>query len=94
MDDTDSQGLLKYVLGFFGRKRPERSERPVSLRSRTREAWLRTDSFLQHDGFDEVDPERITRALRAFEDYVQNDSSLESDPVSALNTLQRPVLSL
>ncbi|KAF5861265.1 hypothetical protein ETB97_000457 [Aspergillus alliaceus] len=81
MDGDDSQGLLKSVLGFFARKRPERSAQPASLRSRTREAWLRTDAYLQHDadGFGEIDPGRVAKALRTLENYVQYDSDRESD---------------
>ncbi|KAL4904778.1 hypothetical protein BDW74DRAFT_185369 [Aspergillus multicolor] len=81
MNEDDSQGLLKSVLGFFARKRPERSAQPASLRSRTREAWLRTDAYLQHDadGFEEIDPERLAKTLRTLEDYVQYDSDRESD---------------
>ncbi|ETS76984.1 hypothetical protein PFICI_10858 [Pestalotiopsis fici W106-1] len=98
MDDADSQGLLKSMLGFFGRRRPERPVHPVSLKSRTREAWLRTDSFLQHDEFDEMDPERIAQTLRALEGYVQTDSGLESDsgfehdgPYPKLQTVRRMI---
>jgi hypothetical protein len=93
MDEDDSQGLLKSMLGFFARKRPERSAQPASLRSRTREAWLRTDAYLQHDadGFGEIDPERLAKTLRALEDYVQYDSDRESDSVSALDIQQAPV---
>ncbi|RAH76630.1 hypothetical protein BO86DRAFT_325223 [Aspergillus japonicus CBS 114.51] len=81
MDENDSRGLLKYVLGFFARKRPERSAQPASLRSRTREAWLRTDAYLQHDAddLDEVDPERLAKVLRVCEDYFQYDSAREPD---------------
>lgn len=72
MDEHDSPGLLKTVLGFFARKRPERSAQPASLRSRTRDAWLRTDAYLQldTDGFGEIDPEPLARTLRALEDYL------------------------
>ena len=96
MDDADdSQGLLKSMLGFFARKRPERSAQPQSLRSRTREAWVRTDSFslLQHDDFDEMDPATLARTLRALEDYIQDDSGLELDSVSALDIQQTPFFS-
>lgn len=93
MDEDDSQGLLKTVLGFFARKQPESSAQPASLRSRTRDAWLRTDAYLQHDtdGFGENDPERLARTLRALEDYVQYDSDRESDSVSAPYIRQAPV---
>ncbi|RFU80619.1 intracellular serine protease [Trichoderma arundinaceum] len=84
MDVDDSQGLLQTVLGFFVRRRPERPAKPASLRSRTQEAWLRTEAFLQHDAgaSDEHDPERIARTLRALEDYVQYNSDGESDSVT------------
>ncbi|PYH78220.1 subtilisin-like protein [Aspergillus uvarum CBS 121591] len=94
MDENDSRGLLKSVLGFFARKRPERSTQPASLRSRTREAWLRTDAYLQHDAddLDEVEPERLAKALRVFEDYVQYDSAREPDfhdvPYPKLQTMR------
>ncbi|KAI0891909.1 hypothetical protein F4806DRAFT_506252 [Annulohypoxylon nitens] len=82
MNADDSQGLLNTVLGFFVRRQPEKSARPASLKSRTREAWLRTDAFLQQDddgGYDGLDPEHIARTLRALEDYVQYNSDGESD---------------
>ena len=93
MDEDDSQGLLKTVLGFFARKRPERSAQPASLGSRTRDAWLRTDAYLQHDTdeLSEIDPEHLARTLRALEDYVQHDSDRDSDSVSAPDIRQAPV---
>ncbi|GAW11454.1 hypothetical protein ANO14919_008000 [Xylariales sp. No.14919] len=78
-DDTDSQSLLQSVLGLFARKRPQRSAKPASLRSRKREAWLRTDAFLQRDDLGEADPESVARTLRAFEHLVQDDSDHEID---------------
>lgn len=93
MDEANSQGLLKFVLGFFARRRPERSAQPASLRSRTREAWLRTDAYLQHeaDGFGEIDSESRAETLRTFEDYVQYDFARESDSVSVLDKRQARV---
>lgn len=86
MDGDDSKGLLRSMLGFFARKRPEKTAQPASLRSRTREAWLRTDAFLQHDAdeFDKIDPESLARTLRKLENYVQYDSDRELVFVSAL----------
>ncbi|PMD47898.1 subtilisin-like protein [Hyaloscypha variabilis F] len=78
-DDTDSQSLLQSVLGLFARKRPQRSAKPASLTSRKREAWLRTDAFLQRDDLGEADPESVARTLRAFEHLVQDDSDREID---------------
>lgn len=92
MSVDDSQGLLQSVLGFFVRRRPEKPAQPASLRSRRAEAWLRTEAFLQQEAaeFEEPDPERIARTLRAFEDYVQYNSDGESDPVGALLERQAP----
>lgn len=92
MEQDDSKGLLKTVLGLFARRPPERPA-PASLKSRARDAWLRTDAFLQHDSddFDEIDPDRLARTLRAFEDYVQHDSDRESDSVSAYDVQEAPV---
>ncbi|KAI0860261.1 hypothetical protein F4860DRAFT_504119 [Xylaria cubensis] len=86
MDQDESQGLLKTVLGFFARRRPERSA-PTSLKSKKRDAWLRTDAYLQHDtdGICEIDPKRLARTLRAFEDYIEYDSDRGSDSVSDHN---------
>ncbi|KAL4874978.1 hypothetical protein BJY04DRAFT_211654 [Aspergillus karnatakaensis] len=78
-DDTDSQSLLQIVLGLFARKRPQRSAEPASLNSRKREAWLRTDAFLQFDGIGEADSESVARTLCAFEHLVQDDPSRETD---------------
>lgn len=90
-DDTESQGLLQSVLGLFARKRPQKSAKPVSLRARKREAWLRTDSFLQRDGVGEADPESVARTLRALEHLVQDESDREMDFVSILDIQQPPV---
>ncbi|RAL07701.1 S8/S53 family peptidase [Aspergillus homomorphus CBS 101889] len=81
MADNNPRGLLQSVLGFFARKRPESSAQPGSLSSRTREAWLRTDAYLQHDAdeLDEVEPDRLARTLRVLEEYVQYDSDREPD---------------
>lgn len=83
MDDADSRGLLKGILGFFARKQPERST-SASPKSQALDAWVRTDSYLQHetDDFDEIEPEQVARALRTFENLVQYDSDLEPDSVS------------
>ncbi|KAJ4319575.1 hypothetical protein N0V84_006305 [Fusarium piperis] len=78
-DDNDSQSLLQSVLGLFARNRPQGSAKPTSLRSRQREAWLRTDAFLQRDDLGEADPESVARTLRAFEHLVQDDSDREID---------------
>ena len=43
MGNDDSRGLLNTVLGFFARKRPERSA-PAASSSQAREAWLRTEA--------------------------------------------------
>lgn len=87
MNEDDSQGLLKSVLGFFARKRPQSPARASSLKSRTHDAWLRTDAYLQHDNdaFNEVDSSCVARTLRAFEDYVHvpYDSDREIDSVSS-----------
>ncbi|KAK1142191.1 hypothetical protein N8T08_008117 [Aspergillus melleus] len=73
-DDTGPQSLLQAVLGIFTRKRPQRSAKPASLRSRKREAWLRTDAFLQRDYISEADPDSVAKTLRAFEHLVPDDS--------------------
>lgn len=84
-DDAGSQSLLQSVLGLFARKRPQRSAKPAaSLRSRKREAWLRTDAFLQCDDLREADPESVARTLRAFEHLVQDDSDQEMDFVGSV----------
>ena len=93
MDEDDSHGLLKTLLGFFARKQPERSAQPTSLRLRTLYAWLRTDAYLQHDtdGFGDIDPKHLAKTLRAIENYVQYDADRESDSVSAPGIRQTPV---
>lgn len=90
-DDTGSQSLLQSVLGLFARRRPQRSAKPASLRSRKREAWLRTDSFLQCDDLGEAEPESVARTLRAFEHLVPDDSDREIDFVGILDIQQIPV---
>jgi hypothetical protein len=84
MDHDDSRGLLKGILGFFARKPPERLTPPTSLRSQARDAWMRTDAYLQHEtnDFDEIDPEQVARTLRTFENLVQYDSDRQRDSVS------------
>jgi hypothetical protein len=91
-DDTESQGLLQSVLGLFARKRPQRSAKPASLRARKREAWLRTDAFLQRDDLDEADPESVARTLRAFEQLVQDDSDQQMNFVGILDIQQTSVV--
>lgn len=73
-ESTVSQGLLQSVLGLFARKRQPTSVKPASLRARQREAWLRTDAFLQRDHLADADPESVARTLRAFEHFVQDES--------------------
>jgi hypothetical protein len=85
-DNTSSQSLLQSVLGFFARKRPQRSAKSVG--SRKREAWLRTDAFLQHDDLGEADPESVARTLHAFEHLIQDDSDREIDYVGVLDIQQ------
>ncbi|KAJ4281972.1 hypothetical protein NW764_004656 [Fusarium oxysporum] len=83
-DGTAPQGLLQSVLGLFARKRQQTSEKPASLKARQREAWLRTDAFLQRDHLDDADPESVARTLRAFEHLVQD----EGDGEIAFNSQQ------
>ena len=92
MNHDDSRGLLKSILGFFARKPPETSESPASLRSRTLDAWVRTDAYLQHDSdnFGEIDPEQVARTLHTFEDLVKYNSDPTPDSVSTHNTQQVP----
>lgn len=84
MDDEDSRGLLRSILRFLAGRSPQKSTLPTSLSSQARNAWVRTDAYLQHEtnDFDDVEPESVARALRTFENLVQYDSDRESDPVS------------
>ena len=84
MDDENSRGLLKGILRFFAGASPPKSTLPTSLKSQARDAWLRTDAYLQHEtnDLDDVEPESAARTLSAFENLVQYDSSRESDSVS------------
>ena len=92
MDQEDSRGLLKSILGFFARKSPDTSTQPGS-RPQKHDAWVRTDAYLQHesDEFDDIDPEQLTRTLSAFEDLVQYDSDRGPDPVSTVMIHKDPV---
>ncbi|KAI1052453.1 hypothetical protein LB507_007578 [Fusarium sp. FIESC RH6] len=87
MPYSDSQSLLQSVLGIFTRKRPQKSAKPLSRKLRQREAWLRVETFLQHDDLDGADPDSVVRALRALEQVVQDDCEREVD-----FTFQRPGL--
>ncbi len=78
-DDTDAPSLLQSVLALFAGKRPQRSAKPASLRSRKRQAWLRADSFTQRDDLREADPASVKRTLHSFEHLVQDDSHREID---------------
>ena len=99
MDRDDSRGLLKNILGFFARKRPEKLKPLTSLRSQALNAWIRTDAYLQHEtnDLDEIDPEQVARTLRTFENLVQYDSDQEPDSVSSVipwqNILFQPLTS-
>ena len=82
MDDDDdaanAPSLLQSVLALFAGKRlPQRPTKPVSLRSRKRQAWLRADSFIQHDDLREADPSSVKRTLRAFEHLAQEDQEID-----------------
>ena len=86
MDDgADSQGLLQSVLGYFARKQPQSSAKSASLSSRKREAWLRTDAFLQRDGLSGADPESVARTLGAIENLVTDDFAREVVCVTSLD---------
>lgn len=89
-DETESQSLLQSVLGYFARKRPQKTAKPPSLRSRQREAWLRTEAFLQQDEVGEADPESVDRTLRAFEHLVPDDPDGKTDFVRIPDTHQTP----
>ena len=93
MNQDESRGLLKSILGVFARNRPEKSGPPASVRSKSLDAWLRTDAHVQHetDEFDKIDPEHLARTLSAFEDLVQHDLDQGPDSVSTLNPRQFPV---
>lgn len=79
MDQDDSRGLLKSILGIFARKQPETSAQQASLGAQARDAWVRADAYLQHetDELGEVDPEQVARTLTAFENLVEYDSDGE-----------------
>ena len=87
MDDgADSQGLLQSVLGYiFARKQPQSSAKSASLSSRKREAWLRTDAFLQRDGLSGADPESVARTLGAIENLFADDFAREVFCVTSLD---------
>ncbi|SMQ51045.1 unnamed protein product [Zymoseptoria tritici ST99CH_3D7] len=78
-DDGEPQTLLQSVLGFFARRPSPKSAEPAALKARQREAWLRTDAFLQRDHLDDADPASVARTLRAFAALVQDDSDREVD---------------
>ncbi|KAL8956567.1 MAG: hypothetical protein Q9193_005945 [Seirophora villosa] len=86
MDNEDARGLLKSILGFFARKQPERSP-PASLQSQALDAWVRTESYLQHEtnDFDDFEPAQVKRTLTTFENLVHYDSDLDSDTQQDLN---------
>lgn len=86
MNQVNSQGLLKSILGFFARKPPETSTQPVSLRTQALDAWVRTDAYLQHEtsDFGEVDPEQLARTLAKFENLVHYGSDRGQDHVSKI----------
>lgn len=93
MNQDESRGLLKSILGIFARNSPEKPARPASVRSQAIDAWLRTDAYLQHDTdeFDQIDPKHLESTLSAFEDLVQHDPDPGPDSVSALDPRQLPV---
>ncbi|KAI0873178.1 hypothetical protein GGS24DRAFT_406175 [Hypoxylon argillaceum] len=87
MDQDESQDLLKTVLRFLARMRPERSAPTSSIKSKKRDAWLRTNAYLLHDtdGIGEIDPERLARTLRLLEEYIEFDSDRDSDSIPHYN---------
>ncbi|KAJ9606165.1 hypothetical protein H2200_009126 [Cladophialophora chaetospira] len=64
---------------------PNSPIKPSSYSSRSREAWLRADEFLQHESDEPGNAsESVAGTLRALKDYDQVDSDREADSVSAL----------
>lgn len=95
---SNLQFLFRSTVDFLVGRQPEKSEEPVSLRSRKQAAWVRADAFLQSyaDESDEPEPEPedIERALRAFEQYVQYNPDGKSDSVSNPAIRQASVFSV
>ena len=87
MDEDESRGLLKSVLAFFARNQGQTSGSSAPLRSQARDAWPRTDSFLQHenDEINEIGVDQVARTLNAFENLIQDDSHPNADLVSIIN---------
>ena len=91
----DPRGLLKSILGLFARKQPE-SSTPASLQSQALDAWVRTDSYLQHEtnNFDDYEPAQIKRTLTTFEDLLHYESDPDSVAVSTFPSSRSYYLSL
>lgn len=82
MDDEDPRVLLKSVLGYLAQKQPDRST-SASPQSQALDAWVRTDSYLQHEtnDFDDYEAAQVKRILKTFENFVPYDSDLDADAV-------------
>ncbi|KAJ5692825.1 hypothetical protein N7462_002248 [Penicillium macrosclerotiorum] len=93
MDRVEPQSLLKTILGFFAQRPSERSTRPPSLRSQARDAWVRTDAYLQHetDDLDEADPKQLERTLTTFENLIQYGSDIEENSKTGDKSVQTDV---
>jgi hypothetical protein len=96
MNYEENQGLLQGFLGLFARRGPERSTHSTSVRSQAADAWMRADAFLQHEDSEagERDPEQVERALRAFDNLLEHESSGEADSVSTVSHSNFPSFSL
>ncbi|KAI7765384.1 hypothetical protein LZL87_007135 [Fusarium oxysporum] len=80
MSQNGQAGLFRRILGYVAGWSPERST-PQTVESQARNAWVRTDAFLQYEtqDFESLDPQHQANALRALNNLVQLKQNQDVD---------------
>ncbi|KAF4333670.1 intracellular serine protease [Fusarium beomiforme] len=80
MSQNRQAGLFRRIVGYVAGWSPERST-PQTVESQARNAWLRTDAFLQYEtqDFESLDPQYQAKALRALNNLVQFNQNQDVD---------------
>ncbi|KAK2689589.1 hypothetical protein QWA68_011989 [Fusarium oxysporum] len=80
MSQNGQASLFRRILGYVAGWSPERSA-PQTVESQARNAWVRTDAFLQYEtqDFESLDPQHQAKALRALNNLVQLKKNQDVD---------------
>lgn len=85
MDQNGQVGLFKRIVGFVAGWSPEQST-PRTLSSQTRDAWVRTDAYVEYGNqdFESLDPQQQANALRRLNNCIQVKQNHDANFVSCL----------